>query len=96
MGMIKMNAVLMLTIFASLVDDAFTALFYGAGSWLGLLLMIALIAGLVSKWKLAGGLFIPVSIFMGINYFNHDLGWHGLIMFLVAIFVLIYMAFDSD
>jgi len=96
MGMIKMEMLLTLIVYTSLIDDAFNALFYGEGSWLGLLLMIALIVGLVSKWKLAGGLFIPVSIFMGINYFNHDLGWHGLIMFLVAIFVLIYMAFDSD
>lgn len=91
-----MEMLLTLIVYTSLIDDAFNALFYGAGSWLGLLLMIALIVGLVSKWKLAGGLFIPVSIFMGINYFNHDLGWHGLIMFLVAIFVLIYMAFESD
>jgi len=96
MGMIKMEMLLTLIVYTSLIFDAFNALFYGEGSWLGLLLMIALIVGLVSKWKLAGGLFIPVSIFMGINYFNHDLGWHGLIMFLVAIFVLIYMAFDSD
>jgi len=72
----------------SAIDDVFTALFFGTGSWLGLLLFITLILGVTFAWKYGGLLMMPVSVFLAINYLDNDLGWHGLIMVLVAIFII--------
>lgn len=72
----------------SAIDDVFTSLFVGTGSWLGLLLFITLILGITFAWKYGGLLMMPVSIFLGIYYLDNSLGWHGLIMILVAIFIV--------
>ena len=79
----------------SLVDDAFTALFYGEGSWLGLLLFIFLMLGFTLKWKYAGALFIPISILVGIEYLNRDLAYQSMIMFLLSPFMVILIAYEG-
>lgn len=71
------------------VDEVFNSLFYGGGSWLGLILMLILIIGLCIKWRNASVIMLPISMLLGINYLSNSLGWHGLIMFLTSIFILI-------
>lgn len=73
------------------VDEAFEALFYGTGSWLGILLFLSILIGLLLKWKYTGALLLPITIFIGIEYLTKDMGWYAIIMFFTSVFTLIYM-----
>lgn len=77
------------------MNDVFNALFFGTGSWLGILLMLMFIVGLTMAWKYVGLLMLPIAIIFGTVYLTNGLGWHGLIMFLTAIFILIYVGMQS-
>lgn len=70
------------------IDDIFTALFTGSGSWLGLLLFLTLILGITFAWKYGGLLVLPVTVFLTFMYFDAGLGWQGLIMVLTGVFIL--------
>lgn len=72
----------------SVVGDALLELLFGEGSWLGLVLMMTIIMGFTLKWKLAGVLMIPVTVFMGLDYLGHDLTWHSIIMLCATVFLL--------
>ena len=72
-------------------DDFFTALFIGTGNWLGLLILISLSIGIMLTWKYAGILTMSISVLSAFYYFDNALGWHGVMMILVAIFSLGYM-----
>jgi hypothetical protein len=80
---------------ASAIDQVFESLFYGSGSWLGLILFIILLAALIMAWKNLGLITVPISIMLGLTYLNHDLGWHSLTMFLYSIFAIIYLSKDK-
>lgn len=72
------------------VADVFTELFYGAGAWLGLILVLGIIITLSLKTKYAGLLMLPVSVFLGIDYLGYPaLMWNAVIMFFAAIFITI-------
>jgi len=73
------------------VDEAFEALFFGSGSWLGLLLFLTIMIGLLLKWKYTGVLILPITVFLGIEYMEENLGWQSLIMFLTSTFTLLYL-----
>lgn len=73
----------------SSISEAFTELFFGSGSWLGLLLLLAIIITLSIKTRYAGVLMLPVSIFLAIDYITNELLWYSLIMFFTSIFVII-------
>ena len=73
------------------VNAAFEALFYGSGSWLGLLLFLSIMTGLLLKWKYTGVLVLPITLFLRIDYMDKNLGWQSIIMFLTSIFVLLYL-----
>jgi len=73
------------------VNGAFEALFYGAGSWLGILLLLSITLGLLLKWKYSGALLLPITIFLGIDYVAKDLLYHALIVWFAAIFILLFM-----
>jgi len=75
----------------SILDEAFESLFFGAGSWLGLLLFLIIITGLLLKWKYMGVLLLPITIFLGIEYLSEGLKWQSIIMFLSSIFILFYL-----
>lgn len=77
------------------MNSVFDALFFGNGSWLGILLIIMFSVGLTFAFKYVGLLMLPVTFFMAIEYFNEALGWHGLIMILTSIFVIIHVAIES-
>lgn len=74
-----------------IVNSAFEALFFGSGSWLGLLLLLSIMIGLLLKWEYTGAILLPISIFLGIEYLGKDMGWHCIIMFITSTFMLIYM-----
>ena len=74
-----------------LVDEAFESLFFGSGSWLGLMLLLILALTMLLKWRPSGVLFMPIMIFLGIDYLTNNLGWEALIMFFSSIFILLYM-----
>lgn len=74
-----------------LVDEAFESLFFGSGSWLGLLLFLVIIIVLLLKWKYTGVLTLPITIFLGLDYLEKSLDWHSMIMFFTSIFILLYL-----
>ena len=76
------------------VDAAFTSLFFGAGSYFGLTLMIILFVGLVLKWKIAGGVTVPIMFAMVISYLDNGLGRHAVIMSFATVFIL-YLVFKE-
>ncbi|MDH7607711.1 MAG: hypothetical protein QHH12_08180 [Candidatus Bathyarchaeota archaeon] len=73
------------------INGAFEALFFGTGSWLGLLLLLSICVGLLTMWKWSGILLLPVTIFLGIEYLNRDMAWHAMIIFFTSIFILFFM-----
>jgi hypothetical protein len=73
------------------IDDAFNALFFGSGSWLGLLLFLSIMISLVLKWKYIGVLVVPVAVFLGLDYIGYDMSWHAVIMFFTGAFIVVYM-----
>ena len=75
----------------STVNEAFQALFFGTGSWFGLILMLILIVGLVLKWKESAVLMVPVSVLLGLQYLDYDLGTHTLIMWLASCFIVLWV-----
>jgi len=73
------------------IEEVFNVLFFGAGSWLGLLLFLTIFLGLMLKWKYASCILIPIAIFIGLEYLNNDLGWHAITMFMTTVFMLSYL-----
>lgn len=71
------------------IQITFQELFYGSGAWLGLLLLLILLILLSLKVKFANLLTVPITIFLGIEYLSNDLMWHGFIMFLSSIFLIL-------
>ena len=75
---------------AETLNAVWESLFFGSGSWLGLLIIISIVASLLIRFKYIAVLTTPVMILLGVDYLNHTLGWHALIMFFTSIFVFIY------
>lgn len=73
------------------LNQVFEAMFYGQGVYLGLLLYITLIAGLVLRWRYMAVLTFPISMFIALEYLFRDLVWPSAVMFFTSIFLLGYM-----
>lgn len=73
----------------SQVELALEELFYGAGAWLGLLILLGLIVVLILKNKFVAMLMLPVTIFLGMDYLDNSLYWQSIIMWLSSIFILL-------
>ena len=73
---------------STIVNQALEALFFGSGSWLGILLFLTLIVALIIKWKYSGILLFPVTLFLGLEYLDQSLNWHATIMFFSTVFML--------
>ena len=69
----------------------FGELFFGSGSWLGILLLLVIILAISLKTKYAGVLMIPVTIFLGIEYLSKGMPWHTIIMLITSVFVILNM-----
>lgn len=79
----------------SAIDDVFNALLFGSGSWLGLIIIIAVIisVALGTRKKVGSMIFIPVTVFMAIEYLNNvsvnsKFMWSAVIMFILTMFLL--------
>lgn len=84
----------------SSIEQTFYELFYGSGIWLGILLLLAIVTGLSMRFKYAGLLCLPVTIFIGIDYItnsggNQNLLWASIIMFFTSIFLVINLMRES-
>ena len=77
------------------IEEVFEVLFFGSGSWLGLLLFLTIFLVLMLRWKYASCLLIPIAIFIGLEYLSNDLAWHALTMFMTTIFMLGYLAKEA-
>lgn len=73
------------------VNGAFQALFYGDGAWFGIMLILCMCLAMMLKWKYSGVLFLPITIFLGIDYLEHDMGWHAMLIWSASLFLLLYM-----
>ena len=72
------------------ISSILEELFYGSGSWLGLLLYLVIIVSLTVKVRYAGLLTLPICIFLAIEYLGYPaLMWHSVIMFIAGVFILI-------
>ena len=71
------------------ISVVFEELFYGSGAWLGLLLLLAIITGLMARSKEISVLMIPVTLFLAIDYFGREmLIWNGIIMLCTTVFIV--------
>lgn len=70
--------------------EFFTELLFGSGNIFGILIILAIMGGMViaSKWMSIPA--IALSVIMAFQYFNNNLGMHGLLMLLSPIFLMIY------
>lgn len=71
------------------ITELFTELLFGEGCWFGLILIVAIITLASAKSRIANIAFIPISVFIGILYFDNvdvssNFMWAGIIMFIVA------------
>jgi len=78
------------------IAGVFTELFFGAGSWLGVLLLLAIIVGLAMTAQWVAVLMLPVTVFLGIDYLTEELLWNAVIMFFSCIFILVQVMRRGD
>ena len=78
------------------IDDAFNTLFFGSGSYLGILLLLALVIGLFLKWKYSAILTFPITLFLGMEYLDNSLNYHAGIMFFTTAFILMALYMKRD
>lgn len=81
------------------VDLAFESLFFGSGSYLGLLLLITIMVSLLHKWRSSGVLILPTIFLLETEYYSRittspALVWNMLTMLVMAIFTMAYMIGD--
>lgn len=73
----------------------FEELFFGAGKWLGLILIISIILVMCWRKKEASFLFIPINILWGLEYLDEitqsDPFFYAVIVFM---FLPVFLAFD--
>lgn len=75
------------------IEQAFTELFYGAGKWLGLILIISIVLVICWKKKEASLIFFPITVLMGLEYIENvsysDPFFYGaVIMMVLPLFIV--------
>jgi hypothetical protein len=83
----------------SVFSDFFDVLLFGSGSWIGFLLIVALLVVVHSLSKYACIATVPAAFLISLLYLTHtstnpELAWNGLLMGLVGIFMLIFRKGD--
>jgi hypothetical protein len=71
----------------SLSSEFFTELMFGSGSYLALFIVIALMLIITKLTSYGFILVMPIAFLLGMEYLDQDLGWHGLILIFVGIFL---------
>lgn len=77
--------------------EFFEELFFGSGSWLGLIIIIAIIVLVTAKEKFSGVIFLPITVLLSIHYFqnvsaSNDFMWSGVLMLIVTIYCLVMVS----
>ena len=90
-----------LVIQLSEVTEFFTELMFGEGKWIGLILILSIIILVSAKNKYASILFLPIMIFLGIEYANNvsassDFYWSVIICFITSVFLVVNIAVRKD
>jgi len=73
--------------------EFFNELLFGTGAYLGAILICAIVLLVTYKVRYSGALFMPITIFLGIQYLNtvpqnSNLIWVGILMFIMSIYSL--------
>jgi len=68
-------------------------LFYGAGKWITLTVMLAIIIAVSTFFPYGGILFLPVTIFLGFDYYRNipassDFMWGALMMLFASVYII--------
>jgi hypothetical protein len=66
--------------------EFFTELMFGSGSWIGLVLIIVLLLVITGINRYGGIIAMPIAILVGVEYGQHNLGWHAVILIVEGIF----------
>jgi hypothetical protein len=79
--------------------EFFNELLFGSGAWIGAIIIVSIVALTTLRAKLSGVIFMPICIFLGIEYFNKissnsNLMWIGILMFIMAIYCLTMMIME--
>lgn len=61
----------------------------GATSYLGLIIFSLLLSGIALKNKNFVVLSMPIMVLLTFEYFSNGLGWHGIIMLLNVVFIMV-------
>jgi hypothetical protein len=77
----------------SSVFQWFYELFYGSAKWLTLIVTLAIIIAVSTAFPYGGILFLPITIFLGFDYFgkmpgSSDFLWGALMMLFASIYIL--------
>jgi hypothetical protein len=72
----------------------FHELFYGSAKWLTLTATLAIIIAVATVFPLGGILFLPITIFLGFDYYQNipgssDFLWGALMMLFASIYILV-------
>jgi hypothetical protein len=73
--------------------EFFNELLFGSGAWIGAIIIVSIIALTTLRTKLSGAIFMPICVFLGMEYFskvpsNSNLMWIGILMYIMAIYCL--------
>lgn len=74
------------------MNSVFQSLLYGTGSYIGLLIILAIMLPLVMQWREACVLMLPVAVFLMFGYLQNGLGWQALIFGFSSFFILFVAA----
>lgn len=80
----------------SSIAVSFQELFYGAGMWLGILILLGLVFTLAMKNKYCAVIAIPITSFLGMDYIANATTqshyWGAIIMFFATAILFVMMA----
>jgi hypothetical protein len=79
--------------------EFFNELLFGSGAWMGAILISAIILLVTYRVKYSGVVFMPICIFLGMQYLNtvpanSNLMWIAILMFIMAIYSLAMLIRD--
>jgi len=75
-------------------EQLFNEFLFGAGSWIGIILIVGLIVLITSKERYAGLLFFPIIILLSLKYLEKmnetgNLAWQIIVLLFASIFILL-------
>ena len=73
--------------------EFFNELLFGTGAWLGAIIIAAVVLLVTFRVRYSGAVFMPICVFLGMQYLGtvnpqSNLTWIGVLMFVLAIYCL--------